>query len=143
MLNTFITTRFPYPYEELADHMRAMKTVRQWEHTSRFGHLGNTQSTQANIARVLEYFSDTYADSAEALHKAEIFLSICDYIARNGTLFVRKAMLEKDGSGSLSVEPSLLRAVHHHFTAGSRAVNVEAKKILTLAKAFKTFDGEA
>jgi len=142
MLNTFIATRFPYPYEELADHMRAMKTVRQWEHTSRFGHLGNAQSTQANIARVVEYFSDTYADSAEALHKAELFLSICDYIGRNESLFVRKAMMEKDEDGAFSVEPCLLRAVHHHFTAGSRTGTIDPRKILPLAKAFKTFDGE-
>jgi hypothetical protein len=143
MLNTFITTRFPYPYEELADHMRAMKTVRQWEHTSRFGHLGNAQSTQANIARVVEYFSDTYADSAEALHKAELFLSICDYIGRNENLFVRKAMMEKDEDGAFSVEPCLLRAVHHHFTAGNRNGTIDPRKILPLAKAFKAFDGEA
>jgi hypothetical protein len=142
MLNTSITTRFPYPYEELADHMRAMKTVREWEDTSRFGHLGKAQSTQANISRVVEYFSDTYADSAEALHKAELFLSICDYIGRNESLFVRKAMLEKDEDGSFSVEPFLLRAVHHLFTAGNRAGTFDPRKILPLAKAFKTFDGE-
>jgi hypothetical protein len=123
--------------------MRAMKTVRQWEHTSRFGHLGKTQSTQANIARVVEYFSDTYSDSAEALQKAERFLSICDYIARNEALFVRKLMLEKEEDGSFSVEPFFLRAVHHHFTSDSRPGTAEAKKILSLAKAFKTFDGEA
>jgi hypothetical protein len=143
MFNRFITTRFPYPYEEFADHVGAMKMVRQWEHTSRFGHLGKAQSTQANIARVVEYFSDTYPNSAEALQKAELFLSICDYIARNETLFVRKSMLEKDEDGSFSVEPFLLRAVHYHFTAGSRAGTAEPRRILTLAKAFKTFDGEA
>jgi hypothetical protein len=123
--------------------MRAMKTVRQWEDTSRFGHVGNTQSAHANISRVVEYFSDTYSESAEALHKAEIFLSVCDYIARNESLFVRKAMLEKDGDGSFSVEPSLLRAVHHHFTAGNQNAAIDARKILPLAKAFKSFDEEA
>lgn len=123
--------------------MRAMRTVRQWEHTSRFGHLGNTQSTQANIARVVEYFSDTYADSGEALQKADLFLSICDYIARNESLFLRKAMLEKDEDGAFSVEPFLLRAVHHYFTTGSRTGTIDARKILPLAKAFKTFDEES
>ena len=122
--------------------MRAMKTVRQWEHTSRFGHLGTTQSAHANISRVVEYFSDTYGDSAEALHKAEIFLSVCDYIARNEAVFVRKSMLEKDEDGSFSVEPFLLRAVHHHFTAGNRSATIDARKILPLAKAFQTFDEE-
>jgi hypothetical protein len=143
MLNTFKATRFPYAYEELADHLRAMKTVRQWEHTSRFGHLGNAQSTQANIARVVEYFSDIYADSTEALHKAKLFLSICDYIGRNESLFVRKSMMEKDEDGTFSVEPCLLRAVHHHFTAGQRDGTIYPRKILPLAKAFKSFDEEA
>jgi hypothetical protein len=142
MQKTFITTRFPYAYEELADHLRAMKTVRQWEHTSRFGHLGNVQSTQANVARVVEYFSDTYPDSAEALHKAKLFLTICDYIGRNESMFVRKAMMEKDEDGTFSVEPCLLRAAHHHFasTADPNGT-IDPRKILALAKAFKAFDG--
>jgi hypothetical protein len=51
-------------------------------------------------------------------------------------------MMEKDEDGAFSVEPCLLRAVHHHFTAGNRTGTIDPRKILPLAKAFKTFDGE-
>jgi hypothetical protein len=142
MQNATPRQRFRYSYEEFADHLRAMKLVREWEYTSRFGHLGSVQSKRANIARVVEYFSDIYPDQAEAIHKAERFLSICDYVARNETAFTRQGMVEKDQDGSFAVEPALLRSVHHLFTSTGATPSLEPKKVLCLAKAFKTLETE-
>src|SRR6476620_6153093 len=102
--------RFPYPYEEFAGHMRAMQTVRTWEHTSRFGPVGKEQTSRANNARVVEYFFDRYTDKREAVHKAEILLSIYDFIGRNADLFVKKGFVEVLEAGPYSVESALLRA---------------------------------
>src|SRR4026207_1641466 len=110
---------FSYPYEEFADHVKAMQLVSQWEYTSRFGHLGQEQTSRANNARVLEYFSDCYADQNEAVHKAELFLSIYDYIGRNASLFSRKDLLDGEGT-KFKVDPALLRAVHHIFTVSAQ-----------------------
>src|SRR5437868_1729469 len=78
-LSTSLDLQFRYPFEEFMDHVRAMKTVRDWEYTQRFGHLGTSQNSRANSARVVEYFSDSYPDQKEAVQKAELFLSIYDY----------------------------------------------------------------
>lgn len=138
MLNALQANPIPaffYPYEEFSDHIKAMKTVQRWEHTSRFGAVGHVQSSRANNARVLEYFSDCYPDQNEAVHKAELFLSIYDYIARNASLFGRKNLLERQGS-TFSVEGSLLRAVHHIFTACPEPVIVPTRRVIYLARAF-------
>src|SRR5205814_2225303 len=87
VLKTTVEQGFPYPYEEFAGHMKAMETVRNWEHTSRFGHVGKDQTSRANNARVVEYFFDSYVDKSEAVHKAEVLLSIYDYIGRNVEIF--------------------------------------------------------
>ena len=129
--------RLCYPYEEFADHMKAMRTVREWEYTSRFGHLGSDQTSRANSARVVEYFFDSYVDKKEAVHKAELFLSIYDYIGRHQELFSQKGLMERLDNGPLSVETALLRAIHHIFTVVPRATDVDPKKALTLAKAFQ------
>lgn len=141
MPNTLLRTQFAYSYEEFCDHMRAMKTVRQWEHTNRFGELGRDQTNRANNARVLEYFCDCYSDSSEALRKAEVFLSICDYFARNSAAFGGSGLMEKDKDGSFSVEPALLRAVHHVFTSSAPFEKVKPEKVLNLAKAFGWIHG--
>ena len=130
------TPAFFYPYEEFSDHIKAMKVVQQWQYTSRFGAVGDAQTSRANNARVLEYFSDCYIDQNEAVHKAELFLSISDYVARNASLFSRKRLLENQAS-SFSVEPCLLRAVHHVFTACPDPASVPTKKVIQLAKAFE------
>src|SRR5215475_5154776 len=96
--------RFPYPYEEFAGHMRAMQTVRTWEHTSRFGHVGKEQTSRANNARVVDYFFDCYSDKREAVRKAEFLLSIFDYIGRNADLVTRKGFLEVLEGGLYSVK---------------------------------------
>jgi len=116
-----------------------MRTVREWEYTSRFGHLGSAQTSRANGARVVEYFSDSYEDQKEAVYKAELFLSIYDYIGRHAPLFARKDLVEQVDESLFSVDPALLRAVHFVFTTGNEASKVEAKKVLTLARAFKEF----
>jgi hypothetical protein len=134
-LNTPPVLSFRYPYEEFADHIKAMIMVRNWEETSRFGHLGKAQTCRANIARVVEYFSDSYADQKEAVQKAELFLSIYDYIGRNAALFSRNDLMERGPGGVFSVEPALLRAVHYVFTVAVRPGSVEAKKVLALARA--------
>jgi hypothetical protein len=131
---------FPYSYEEFATHMKAMETVRTWEHTSRFGHLGNDQTSRANNARVVEYFFDCYEDKREAVHKAEILLSIYDYIGRNAEVFVKKGFVELLEGGPFSVESALLRAVHHVFTVVDRPSCIDPKQVVTLATAFEIFD---
>jgi hypothetical protein len=137
MSNATVAPRLWYPYEEFADHMRAMKTVRTWEYTSRFGHVGHGQHSRANVARVVEYFSDTYPEPNEAVHKAQVFLSIHDYVGRHAALFTRKRLLEELGGGLLSVDPALLRAVHYVFTAVAEPAGVDPKKVLGLAAALK------
>jgi len=131
---------FPYPYEEFAGHMKAMRTVRTWEHTSRFGHVGTEQTSRANNARVVEYFFDSYTDKREAVHKAEILLSIYDYIGRNAELFIKKGFVEVLDGGPFSVESALLRAVHHVFTVVERPMCVDPKQIIGLATAFEIFE---
>src|SRR5580765_494498 len=95
MLKTSDATGFRYPYEEFADHVRAMKTVRNWEYTARFGHLGTDQTSRANNARVVEYFSDSYADQSEAVAKAETFISIYEYLGCHAGLFSKKGFMER------------------------------------------------
>ncbi len=120
--------------------MKAMKTVQEWEHTVRFGHLGREQTSRANTARVLEYFSDIYSDQKEAVHKAELFLSIYDYIGRNAGFFSKKGLLEDQGSSLFSVEPALLRSVHFAFTLPERPPKISVKSIWNLARAFKELE---
>ena len=122
------------------DHVKAMKTVQEWEDTIRFGHLGREQTSRANSARILEYFTDSYTDQKEAINKAELFLSIYDYIGRNALFFSKKALLEQAGNSLFSVEPALLRAVHFAFTVPDRPEEINAKLILNLARAFKELD---
>ncbi len=113
-----------------------MKTVREWEYTSRFGHLGKVQSSRANNARVVEYFADSYEDPREAVQKAEVFLSIYDYIGRHATLFAKKHLLDRVAGTVFSVDPALLRAVHYIFTTSPGAQGIEPKRVLSLARAF-------
>ena len=122
------------------DHVKAMRTVRTWEYTVRFGHLGNSQTSRANNARVVEYFSDSYEDQKEAVHKAELFLSIYDYVARHGSFFSRKGLLDEPATGSFSVDPALLRSIHFAFTLGVRPSVIDPKRVLTLARAFKDLE---
>jgi len=117
-----------------------MTTVREWEYTSRFGHLGRLQTSQANNARVLEYFSDSYLNQKEALYKAELFLSISDYIGRHAALFARKDLLEVLAGNVFSVGPALLRAVHYAFSTSTRAAVLAPKRVLALARAFTEID---
>jgi hypothetical protein len=135
--------RFCYPYEEFADHIKAMRMVRQWEYTSRFGSLGRAQTSRANSARVVEYFSDCYEDQSEAVHKAELFLSIHDYIGRHAALFSRKEMLEDGAGNSFSVEPALLRAVHYVFTMAEHPAKVAPKAVVGLARAFQGIETDS
>src|SRR5436189_6235854 len=129
-----------YPYEEFADHIKAMKTVQQWEYTSRFGTVGQEQTSRANCARVLEYFSDCYEDRREAVAKAELFLSIYDYIGRHASIFSKKDLMERAEGSLFSVEAVLLRAVHYVFTASARPAGVDPKLVLNLAKALQDIE---
>ena len=126
-----------YPYEEFVEHLKAMKTVREWEDTSRFGYVGKAQTSRANNARVVEYFSDCYDDRHEAIRKAELFLSIHDYIGRNAAVFCRNRMLEELAAGYYEVHSALLRAVHHAFTLSRASDSVAPEDVLNLARAFE------
>jgi len=139
-VRTILPLDFRYPYEEFSDHIKAMRTVRQWEYTSRFGTLGTAQTSRANSARVVEYFSDTYVEPREAVCKVELFLSIYDYLGRHAAMFVRKGLMENVEGSLFSVEPCLLRAVHHVFTTVPIPERVDPKKVLTLANAFQQFE---
>ena len=136
-VNTTLIRRFAYPFEEFADHVKAMRTVREWEYTSRFGHLGNAQTSLAHCSRVVEFFSDSYPDPKEAVYKADIFLLVYDYIGRHAALFARKGLLEQADGDFLSVDPALLRAVHYVFSAIPQSSLVAPKQTLALAKAFQ------
>lgn len=114
-----------------------MKTVQEWEYTSRFGPVGKARASWANNARVVDYFSDCYPDSKEALYKAEAFLSIHDYLGRNASLFARKRLLEEVNEGVFSVEAALLRALHYVFTVSPRKNAFTAKQVTNLALALR------
>lgn len=135
-MKTSIGQQVWYPYEEFADHLKAMKTVREWEDTSRFGHVGKAQTSRANNARIVEYFSDCYADQNEAVRKAELFLSIHDYIGRNAAVFCRSELVEELASGHYEVDSALLRAVHHAFTLPGSSDNLAPQTVLNLARSF-------
>lgn len=137
MSATALEQQFRYPYEEFAASIKAMPLVRRWEYTSRFGYLGTAQSSRANNARVVEYFSDCYSDSKEALYKAELFLSMCDYLGRHAALFTRKHFLDIELNGIMSVEPALLRAVHCLFVTAPDPANTNPKKLLPLVRALQ------
>ena len=128
-----------YSYEEFADNLKAMDMVRGWEFTNRFGHLGDAQNSQANSARIVEYFSDCYGDWREAFRKAEVFLSIHDYIGRNAGLFCSSKLLDEIAADRYEVEPALLRAVHYAFTTPGVPQDFTPKGIILLAKAFEEF----
>jgi len=101
-----------------------------------FGHLGNAQTNHATSARIIEYFSDSYQNQKEAIHKAEVFLSICDYIARHAPLFSRKGLMETLDGGLLSVDPALLRAV------GNRPGVLYVRGELADERVYRTAEGE-
>lgn len=136
-METSLPACYRYPYEEFADHVKAMRTVSEWEYTSRFGHVGKAQTNRAKSARVLEYFSDSYADQQEALRKAELFLSVHDYIGRHVELFSKKGLMEELDGNIFLVDPHLLRAVHHAFSASPEAASLPPKRVLALARAFQ------
>ncbi len=135
-MNTSLATRFRYPYEEFADQIQAMRMVCKWEYTTRFGCVGNAQTSRAHSARVVDYFSDSYEDQTEAVQKAEQFLSIYDYIGRHAALFLRNDLMEGLDERRFTVDSALLRAVHHVFTVADRPTGIEPKRVLALAKAF-------
>jgi len=140
MSKTSLAPTWRYPYEEFADHLKAMPMVQRWEYTARFGHLGSAQTSRANIARVVEYFSDCYPHPKEAVWKADVFLSVYDYIGRHAALFAKKGLLETLESGTLSAEPALLHAVHYVFTLPVRPESVPPKKVLALAQALREIE---
>jgi hypothetical protein len=142
-MSTATASIYAYPYEEFADNMRAMRTVRQWEYTSRFGYVGPSHDTESEIARTLEYFSDCYPDPAEAFRKAEQFLSICDYVALHLSFFSNKGMTDTEEGGSVCAEPALLRAIHYVFTALGGTRGTEPKKVLNLARTLKALEEAA
>jgi hypothetical protein len=137
MSATALEQQFRYPYEEFAESIKAMPLVRRWEYTSRFGYVGTAQNSRANNARVVEYFSDCYSDSKEALYKAELFLSMCDYLGRHAAVFTRKQLLEIEANGVMSVESALLRAVHSLFLIAADPTNTNPKKLLPLVRALQ------
>jgi hypothetical protein len=139
-VKTSSPTACRYPYEEFADHIKAMRMVSEWEYTSRFGHVGQEQTNRARSARVLEYFSDSYPDQEEAVRKAEVFLSVHDYIGRHVALFSRKGLVDELEGGVFLVEPNLLRAVHHAFSVSSRAAELPPKRILALTRALQKIE---
>ncbi len=114
-----------------------MKTVQEWEYTSRFGAVGKERDSWANNARVVDYFSDCYPNSKEALYKAEIFLSVHDYLGRNAPMFARRNLLEEGKDGVFSVESSLLRALHYAFTVSPRRNAFTPKQVANLARAIE------
>ncbi len=117
-----------------------METVRDWQDTSIFGHVGSAQDNRAKSARVLDYFADSYSDRKEAVYKADRFLSIHDYIARHANVFVRNELAEQRRQDHFLVEPALLRAVHYAFTAATPTIGIPEKKVLALAQAFKALE---
>ncbi len=137
MVETAPFLPFRYPYEEFAGDIKAMRMVQQWQYTSRFGHVGTAQTSRANNARVVEYFADCNSNLREAAFKAELFLSICDYVGRHAALFVRNGLVEEEGERRMSVAPELLRAVHTVFTIRAEPAGTDPVKVLALARALQ------
>jgi len=139
-MNTSQTLRFRYPYEEFGEHIKAMKTVREWCDTVRFGHLGSDQTARAHSARVIEYFSDCYQDGKEALYKAGAFLSIYDYIGQHEGLFAKKNLLDRMEERQYSVDCALLRAVHYVFTTVLEPAKVDPRRVMALARVYRQLE---
>ena len=140
-VKTSSARRFRYPYEDFAEQVQAMRMVCKWEYTTRFGHVGNVQTSRAHNARVVDYFSDSYEDQTEAVYKAELFLSMYDYIGRHAASFLRKDLMEGLDEHQFSVDPALLRAVHHVFNVAERPAAIDPKRVLALARAFRGIAG--
>jgi hypothetical protein len=117
-----------------------MRIVQKWEHTSRFGPVGQDQSSRANNARILDYFVDSYPCEAEAVEKADLFLSIHDYVGRHAAFFAKKGLVEVLSDNHFSVDPALLRSVHYLFTALDQPGATDPKKALILARAFRSVE---
>ena len=136
-MKTSSATRFRYPYEEFSDQIQAMKMVCKWEYTTRFGHVGNAQTSRAHSARVIDHFSDSYENQSEAVQKAELFVSIYDFIGRNAKLFLSQDLMEGLDEHLFAVDPALLRAVHHVFIVADQPSGIDPKRVLALARAFE------
>jgi len=134
---------FSYSFEEFSSNLKAMEQVQNWEYTTIFGHLGNRDPASANMARVIEYFSDTYLNRKEAGQKEFCFSEIHEYIFEHKDFFFRRGLMTKKQDGFVSINSSLFRAVHYLFT--SKAIqftprNVSARQIAKLAKDFERLD---
>ena len=136
---------YPYPFEEFYDHVKAMDEVRGWEHTVAFGEIGPAQTNEKNSARVIEYFSDSYADFKEAVHKSDCFLRIHDYIGAHIKLFGKRKLLSNRKKNVASVDRALFRAVHFVFTDGSvsETGSYKPEQVADLAQAFKILENVA
>jgi hypothetical protein len=137
-MNTMLT--FPYPYEEFAQHLDAMKQVQKWEDTALFGNLADRNPSSANSARIIEYFNDTYSDAKEAVHKSNCFMQIHDYIGKHLQFFKRKGLLWPGENGMNTIDRNLFRAVHFIFTEQKIPIkpdDINPRRVLILALAFK------
>jgi hypothetical protein len=134
--------KFPYPYEEFAQHLDAMKQVQKWEDTVLFGNLADRNPSSANSARIIEYFNDTYSDAKEVIQKSNCFMQIHGYIGKHLHFFKRKGLLWPGEKGMTTIDRNLFRAVHFIFTEQKISIKpdeVDAKKVFILAKAFGRF----
>ena len=134
---------FQYPFEEFHDHVKAMKSVRGWEHTTLFGELGTAQTSRTNSARVIEYFSDCYPDIKEIGHKSNCFLQIHDYVGANVKLFTKRRLLEMRDKNLALIDCALYRAVHFLFTSDSIpsiCTTGRPELVADLAEAFKAIE---
>jgi hypothetical protein len=74
------------------------------------------------------------------VYKAELFLSIYDYIGRNATYFSRKGLVDEVEAGLFSVDPALLRSVHFVYGLPARPDHISQKKVYQLARAYQELE---
>jgi hypothetical protein len=138
----------PYTVEEFFDHVRALPIVRKYEHISRpFGNaqhveVGDDQSFEIHALRVMDYFSQVYANADETREKSVLFVVMMTHIAKYKDAYDSEkfAVFSDDMNEASMLSVHLLRAVHHHFTSAPlgklpkedalvEAIKITARKI--------------
>jgi hypothetical protein len=115
-----------YPVEEFLQHMRALPTVRQYEHISKgFScsgeqvEIGNDNSDVGlNALRILDYFHQVYADKEEAQEKGCLFFVMLMHLVKHQDEYDSESFAVFTATDQPSmISVPLLKALHYHYTS--------------------------
>ena len=138
---------YPYSFEEFQTHLAAMPIAMKSEYihlTDPPTEVGTQQTESAKSGRIIDYFSDCYTDKREAVHKADAFMAIHDYIGEHFRWFKWWGLLKPSPEkGQSFVSHGLFRAVHFAVTKLGSGEVIKRAKIVKLARAFNSIYAEA